>query len=117
MSAVACVENPLDNKSRPDQRGRPVLSIQICISGRISSLLQSAMSCILESRFWKPRHQLDNLDTAYKCDLLTLLSDSFTWDTNVPAGTLQLIQPDGATVECTLILMSDWKEKLPTHLK
>ncbi|TWD57811.1 type III restriction enzyme [Agrobacterium vitis] len=61
--------------------------------------------------------QLDNLDTAYKRELLTLLSDSFAWDTNVPAGTLQLMQPDGSTVECTLILMSDWKEKLPTYLK
>ena len=61
--------------------------------------------------------QLDNLDTAYKRKLLNLLSDSFEWDKNVPAGTLELLQSDGATVECTLILMSEWKTKLPEYLK
>lgn len=61
--------------------------------------------------------QLDNLDTAYKRELLKLLSESFTWDSTVPAGQLQLVQNDGATVECTLILMSEWKSKLPDYLK
>ena len=60
--------------------------------------------------------QLDNLDTAYKRKLLNLLSDSFEWDKNVPAGTLELLQPGGATVEFTLILMSEWKTKLPEYL-
>lgn len=60
--------------------------------------------------------QLDNLDTAYKRELLKLLSESFAWDATVPAGQLQLVQNDGATVECTLILMSEWKSKLPEYL-
>lgn len=61
--------------------------------------------------------QLDNLDTAYKRELLKLLSESFAWDSTVPAGQLQLVQNDGATVECSLILMSEWKSKLPEYLE
>jgi type III restriction enzyme len=60
--------------------------------------------------------QLDNLDTAYKRDVLKLMSDSFAWDTAVSAGTLELVKARGETVECTLILMSDWKTKLPKYL-
>ena len=53
--------------------------------------------------------QLDNLDTAYKRDVLKLMSNNFAWDTTVPAGTLELVKTSGETVECTLILMSDWR--------
>ena len=60
--------------------------------------------------------QLDNLDTAYKRNLLKFMSENFSWDTTVPAGTLELIKSNGETVECTLILMSDWKAKLPSYL-
>ncbi len=59
--------------------------------------------------------QLDNLDTAYKREVLKVMSDNFAWDTTVPAGTLQLV-PSGETVECTLILMNDVRTKLPTYL-
>jgi len=60
--------------------------------------------------------QLDNLEAAYKRDLLDFLSNSFAWDTAVPAGTLELIKDRGETVECSLILMSEWRAKLPAHL-
>ena len=60
--------------------------------------------------------QLDNLDTAYKRDVLQVLSDNFAWDTTAPAGTLELMQDNGETVECTLILMSEWQVKLPGYL-
>jgi len=61
--------------------------------------------------------QLDNLDTAYKRDVLAFLSDHFAWDESVPAGELELVQNNGETVHGTLILMSEWKAKLPDHLK
>lgn len=61
--------------------------------------------------------QLDNLDTAYKREVLTFLSDNFEWDDYVPAGELELVKNDGETVEGTLILMSEWKAKLPANLK
>jgi len=60
--------------------------------------------------------QLDNLDTAYKRDVLKLMSGSFAWDTTVPAGMLELVKASGETVECTLILMSDWQSRLPGYL-
>lgn len=60
--------------------------------------------------------QLDNLDTAYKRDVLDFMSNSFAWDETVSAGTLELVQKNGETVEGTLILMSEWKSKLPGYL-
>jgi type III restriction enzyme len=60
--------------------------------------------------------QLDNLDTAYKRQVLTFLSNNFGWDSTLPAGTLELIKDNGETVECTLILMSEWETKLPGYL-
>jgi type III restriction enzyme len=60
--------------------------------------------------------QLDNLDTAYKRDVLDFLSGKFQWDTYVPAGELELVQESGETVEGTLILMSEWQAKLPEYL-
>jgi type III restriction enzyme len=61
--------------------------------------------------------QLDNLDTAYKRELLTFLSDSFRWDDYTPAGELELIKNNGEAVQCALILMSEWKTKLPAYLE
>lgn len=60
--------------------------------------------------------QLDNLDTAYKRKLLDVLTGAFAWDRTVPAGTLDLIQEDGETVECRLLLMSEWRGELPDLL-
>lgn len=60
--------------------------------------------------------QLDNLDTAYKRDVLSFLSDHFRWDDAIPAGELELVK-NGETVEGALILMSDWKSKLPDYLR
>ena len=60
--------------------------------------------------------QLDNLDTAYKREVLAFLSDSFAWDDYTPAGQLELVQNNGGTVQCTLILMSEWRVKLPEYL-
>ena len=55
--------------------------------------------------------QLDNFDTAYKRDLLTFLSDNFSWDEFVPAGELELVMNNGETVRGVLVLMSEWKTK------
>lgn len=60
--------------------------------------------------------QLDNLDTAYKRDALSFLSAHFKWDDATPVGELELVN-EGETVEGTLILMSEWKAKLPAYLE
>jgi len=59
--------------------------------------------------------QLDNLDTAYKREALSFLSEHFCWDEATPVGELELVN-NGETVEGTLILMSEWKAKLPAYL-
>ena len=61
--------------------------------------------------------QLGNLDTAYKRELLSVMTDAFAWDSTVPAGTLNLIKASGETVECALILMSEWEAKLPGYFE
>jgi type III restriction enzyme len=58
--------------------------------------------------------QLDNLDTAYKREVLSFLSGAFQWDDYTPAGELELVKNTGETVQGTLVLMSEWREKLPT---
>ena len=60
--------------------------------------------------------QLDNFDTAYKRDVLTFLSDNFKWDDYTAAGELELVQRNGETVQCALVLMSEWKSKLPRYM-
>lgn len=59
--------------------------------------------------------QLDNLDTAYKREALSFLSTHFRWDDVTPVGQLELVN-EGETVEGTLILMSEWKAKLPEYI-
>ena len=61
--------------------------------------------------------QLDNLDTAYKRSVLSFLSQSFVLDDSTPSGELELAMGGGYTLRCTLILMSEWKTKLPDLLK
>lgn len=61
--------------------------------------------------------QLDNLDTAYKREVLSFMSKNFSWDSTVPAGTLELVKNTGETVDMTLILMSERDTKLPEYLK
>jgi type III restriction enzyme len=60
--------------------------------------------------------QLDNLDTAYKRDVLDFMSQNFAWNETIPAGTLELVQKNGEMVEAALILMSEIPTKLPGHL-
>jgi type III restriction enzyme len=57
--------------------------------------------------------QLDNLDTAYKREVLSFLSNNFDWDEQVPSGELELVKNNGETVQASLILISEWKAKLP----
>jgi type III restriction enzyme len=59
--------------------------------------------------------QLDNLDTVYKREALDFLSRHFKWDDAIPVGELQLVN-SGETIEGTLILMSEWRAKLPAYL-
>ncbi|MCY3823725.1 MAG: DEAD/DEAH box helicase family protein [Nitrospinae bacterium] len=59
---------------------------------------------------------LDNLDTEYKRKLLDLMSENFSWDNTIQAGELALVQENGKTVKCALVLMSEWRTTLPELL-
>ena len=59
--------------------------------------------------------QLDNLDTAYKRELLSFLSNNFAWDDSTSVGEMELVTKNGDIVQCTLMLMSEWKAKLPAR--
>ncbi len=58
--------------------------------------------------------QLENLDTAYKREVLSFISKKFSWDSPVPAGTLELVKNTGETVDMMLILMSEHKVNFQT---
>lgn len=60
---------------------------------------------------------LSNPDTAHNREVLTFLSDDFIWDDALGAGEWELVKNDGATVQGTLILMNEWKAKLPNLWK
>ena len=60
-------------------------------------------------------NQLDNLDTAYKREVLTFLSKNFAWDQTPAIGELELTS-EGETVECALVMMDEWRAKLPSYI-
>ena len=62
-------------------------------------------------------NHLDNPDTAYKRDLLRFLSDNFLHQNQSHVGTVDLVRNKGDVVRCDLVLMSEWRSKLPTLLQ
>lgn len=59
---------------------------------------------------------LDNLDTDYKRKLLRFLSSSYAWENSTPAGELELVTDSGQRMCCELVLMKEWRTKLPPLL-
>lgn len=53
-----------------------------------------------------------NLDSEYKRNLLETLREHFEWDASSPIGELELVKQDGTTVDCRLVLMTEWREVL-----
>ena len=64
----------------------------------------------------KGEHLEGNDDTEYKRKLLDLVSRSFSWNTNTPFGKVELFDSKGDAVVCDLILMDEWRTRLPKHL-
>ncbi|MBP9653819.1 MAG: hypothetical protein KBE19_05460, partial [Rhodocyclaceae bacterium] len=59
----------------------------------------------------KGEHLAGNPDTAYKQAVLRLMSEAFTIAPKV--GELELIEWNGVTMHCDLVLMPEWKTRLP----
>ncbi|MGO9622762.1 MAG: DEAD/DEAH box helicase [Desulfobaccales bacterium] len=58
---------------------------------------------------------LDNKETEYKRSVLNFLRQNFCWDQTIPVGSLELVYSDSDSVECDLILMSEWRTRLPYY--
>jgi type III restriction enzyme len=63
----------------------------------------------------KGEHLGGNPDTEYKRDLMRFLSEHYTLDKASFAGKLELVARGGTTVECDLVLMPEWKTRLPQY--
>jgi type III restriction enzyme len=57
-----------------------------------------------------------NLDSEYKRKLLDTMSECFSAEEVVRAGELELVDKDGASVICEMVLMSDWKAHIHATL-
>lgn len=64
----------------------------------------------------KGKHLAGNDDTEYKKAVLDLMSDAFAIEHVERVGELELVVEDGTTVECDLVLMPEWKTRLPHFL-
>lgn len=61
----------------------------------------------------KGQHLAGNEDTEYKRSVLELLSQSFSWDQTIQVGKMNLVHSNRDTVECDLVLMNEWRTRLP----
>lgn len=54
-----------------------------------------------------------NPDTVYKQSVLQLMTEAFAIEKVLRVGELELVVEDGTRIECDLVLMTEWKTKLP----
>ena len=65
----------------------------------------------------KGRHLAGNDDTEYKKTLLRMMSEAFVEDNIAHIGELDLVGMNGTRMECDLVLIPEWKTKLPELMK
>ncbi len=65
----------------------------------------------------KGKHLAGNDDTEYKKAVLHLMSNSFAAEQTLHVGELDLVGDNGIDVECDLVLIPEWKSRLPGFLK
>ncbi len=61
----------------------------------------------------KGEHLAGNLDTSYKQSVMQLMTEAFAVEKVPHVGELELVVEDGTSIACDLVLMTDWKTKLP----
>ena len=65
----------------------------------------------------KGKHLAGNDDTEYKKAVLRLMSEAFVEDHVSHVGELDLVGENGTRVECDLVLIPEWKTRLPELMK
>ena len=63
----------------------------------------------------KGEHLSGNPDTEYKKALLRFMSENYCVEHITPAGKLELVEKGHITVECDLVLMTEWRSRLPAE--
>ena len=63
----------------------------------------------------KGQHLAGNPDTEYKKAVLRLMGEAYDIEHTSRVGELELVVPDGTTVECDLVLMTEWTTRLPNE--
>jgi len=63
----------------------------------------------------KGQHLSGNPDTEYKKAVLRLMGEAYDIEHTSSVGELELLVQDGTTVECDLVLMTEWKTRLPNE--
>lgn len=61
-------------------------------------------------------HLSGNPDTVYKQAVLQLMTEAFSVEKVPRVGELELVVEDGTRLACDLVLMTDWKTRLPLFL-
>jgi type III restriction enzyme len=56
-----------------------------------------------------------NLDTEYKRKLLKLMSDNYGFENMVKVGQFEIVLNPKTSVTCDLLLMSEWKTRVPNE--
>jgi type III restriction enzyme len=64
----------------------------------------------------KGKHLAGNEDTEYKRAVLRLVTEAFLNEPVARVGELDLVRADGTTVVCDLVLMPEWRARLPDLL-
>jgi type III restriction enzyme len=62
----------------------------------------------------KGEHLQGNPDTEYKQAVLRLMTEAFEVEQVQQVGDLELVHSDGTRVDCDLVLMTEWRTRLPT---
>jgi type III restriction enzyme len=64
----------------------------------------------------KGKHLAGNDDTTYKQSVLQLMTEAFAIEHVSRVGELEMVVEDGTSLVCDLVLMPEWKTKLPTFI-
>lgn len=62
----------------------------------------------------KGQHLAGNDDTVYKQSVLQLMTEAFAVEKVPRVGELEFVVEDGTRIACDLVLMTEWKTRLPT---
>ena len=65
----------------------------------------------------KGQHLAGNDDTTYKQAVLQLMTEAYRIEQSPRVGELELVVEDGTSFKCDLVLMTEWKYRLPQFLK